>query len=169
MIEKKVLDFLHQKKKKKLDELMFREIIGRIDDMISRVREESGADAYDRGGDIDEHDCRTAADGCGGSSPVGILLDAPLLFEAGLDTRCDLILLMVADEEVRIRRVCDRDGVTAREVRNRINSQMTDEEKRIKSHVIVDNSTSREDMEIQLENFFAKFSKNSCKRFNAVL
>lgn len=105
----------------------------------------------------------------GVENPIGILLDAPLLFEAGLDERCDLVLLFVADEAARIRRVCSRDGVTEQEVRDRINSQLSDDEKKAKSDIIIDNSGSQEELARKLENFLQQFSKNSCKHFSMVL
>lgn len=140
------LVFTDQRRKQQLDQVMFRAIIAEIDSRIDAWR-------------------KTVA--C--QKPVGILLDAPLLFEAGLDARCDLVLLLVADEAVRIRRVCSRDGVTEQEVRDRINSQLSDEEKKAKSDIIIDNSGSREELAQRLEKFCAKFSKNSCKRFSMVL
>lgn len=39
------------------------------------------------------------------------LIDAPLLFEAGLDSLCDLTVAVLADEEVRLARIMARDGV----------------------------------------------------------
>lgn len=126
--------FTDMDKKLKLDEVMFKAIIAETERLMEVYSHED---------------------------PVGILIDAPLLFEAGLDKKCDLILLIVADMDVRIHRVCARDGATEQEVRNRINSQMSDEEKIARSDVIVDNSGSLEQLQEQLEDFFSKFSKNS--------
>ncbi|MBR6799645.1 MAG: dephospho-CoA kinase [Firmicutes bacterium] len=126
--------FTDMNKKLKLDEVMFKAIIAETKRLV----------------EVNSQD-----------DPVGILIDAPLLFEAGLDKECDLVLLIVADMDVRIHRVCARDGATEQEVRNRINSQMSDEEKISRSHVVVDNSGSLEELEKQLEEFFSKFSKNS--------
>ena len=126
--------FTDMKKKLKLDEVMFKAIIAETKRLVEVYSQDD---------------------------PVGILIDAPLLFEAGLDKECDLVLLIVADMDVRIHRVCARDGATEQEVRNRINSQMSDEEKISRSHVVVDNSGSLEELEKQLEEFFSKFSKNS--------
>ena len=126
--------FTDMKKKLKLDEVMFKAIIAETKRLVEVYSQDD---------------------------PVGILIDAPLLFEAGLDKECDLVLLIVADMDVRIHRVCARDGATEQEVRNRINSQMSDEEKISRSHVVVDNSGTLEELEKQLEEFFSKFSKNS--------
>ena len=126
--------FTNMERKLKLDEVMFKAIVAETERLVEVYAAEE---------------------------PVGILIDAPLLFEAGLDRNCDMVLLIVADIDVRIHRVCARDGATEQEVRNRINSQMSDEEKKLRSDVIVDNSGTLEELETQLENFFSKFSKNS--------
>ena len=126
--------FTDMNKKLKLDEVMFKAIIAETKRLVEVYSQDD---------------------------PVGILIDAPLLFEAGLDKECDLVLLIVADMDVRIHRVCARDGATEQEVRNRINSQMSDEEKISRSHVVVDNSGTLKGLEKQLEEFFSKFSKNS--------
>ena len=126
--------FTDMNKKLKLDEVMFKAIIAETKRLVEVYSQDD---------------------------PVGILIDAPLLFEAGLDKECDLVLLIVADMDVRIHRVCARDGATEQEVRNRINSQMSDEEKISRSHVVVDNSGNLKELEKKLEEFFSKFSKNS--------
>ena len=82
----------------------------------------------------------------------GILIDAPLLFEAGLADRCDRILLVTADLDARIRRVCARDQVSEQVVRDRISCQMSEEEKKKRSDLIVDNSGTREELEKQLKS-----------------
>ncbi len=120
------LVFTDRRKKAVLDKIMFRAIIKRIDEEICKFRDINDEKVY-------------------------ILLDAPLLFEAGLDSRCDKIIVLVADEEVRIERVCRRDGVTAREVRDRINSQMSDSEKIKKSDFVVDNSDGMEQLAENLD------------------
>lgn len=158
------LVFTDQGRKRQLDQVMFRAIIAEIDQQIDAWQKAGTAGAA-----VDLDEAVDSDRAVAHQKPVGILLDAPLLFEAGLDARCDLVLLLVADEEVRVRRVCSRDGVTKREVRDRINSQLSDDEKREKSDVIIDNSGSREDLAQRLEKFYTKFSKNSCKRFSMVL
>jgi len=51
------------------------------------------------------------------------LLEAPLLFEAGMDGLADAVICVTAPEEVRVRRVCDRDGIPREEALRRIRSQ----------------------------------------------
>lgn len=125
--------FTDEKKKARLDEVMFARIIENIDNMIkwfAKHPDEAGK---------------------------GVLLDAPLLFEAGLDSRCDLVLVLVADTDVRIARVCCRDGATQEEVRNRINSQMSDNEKIKRSDVVIDNSEGVAELQENLDIFLREY------------
>ena len=118
------LVFADPDKKKLLEDILFRHIIKEIHDRIH----EAGED--DR--------------------PV--LLDVPLLFESGLDSLCDAVIVLSADEDVRIRRVVARDGCSEEEVRARIRNQMSDEEKRAKADFVVDNSQGLEELQGQLDS-----------------
>ena len=80
----------------------------------------------------------------------GIIVDAPLLFETGLEEKCDQVWLITADESLRVLRVCKRDGMNPEEVRARMRNQMGEEEKKERAHRIVDNSGSRESLLKQL-------------------
>ena len=57
-----------------------------------------------------------------------IVLDAPLLFEAGWDKFCDRIIWMTVNAEERRRRVFRRPGMTEEKYRSLL-SRQTDEEK----------------------------------------
>jgi dephospho-CoA kinase len=50
-------------------------------------------------------------------------IDAIALIESGLGRRCDVVVGVTAPEEVRIRRIMERDGVTEEYARMRINAQ----------------------------------------------
>ena len=85
----------------------------------------------------------------------GILLDAPLLFEAKIDDRCDAVILVTADLDVRISRVILRDGADEEDIRDRITSQMSDDEKAQRADFVVDNSGEPEEMYSQLDGIIA--------------
>jgi len=82
----------------------------------------------------------------------GILLDAPLLFEANINDRCDVVILITADMDERIGRVSLRDDADEEDIQDRINSQFSDDEKARSSDFIVDNSGEPEDMFRQLDD-----------------
>ena len=39
-----------------------------------------------------------------------VIIDAPLLFESGLDKICDFTIAVLADEKTKVERICKRDG-----------------------------------------------------------
>ncbi len=57
----------------------------------------------------------------------GVLIDAPLLFESGFDKKCDFVISVTANENVRIKRITERDGITEEKAKARINAQLSDE------------------------------------------
>ncbi|MDO5441832.1 MAG: dephospho-CoA kinase [Bacillota bacterium] len=75
-----------------------------------------------------------------------VYLDIPLLFEAGFDKHCDVIWMVTAKLETRIKRVMSRDGISEEEILRRINLQMSDEERAAKSDIIINNDCSREQL-----------------------
>lgn len=119
--------FTDKSKLKIFNEIMFTEIIGIIKEQIAAFNEESG-----------EKYC-------------GIILDAPLLYESGADSLCDKVILITAAMEKRIERVCQRDETTEGAVRRRIESQMNDDEKRLRADYIIDNSGGIEELKAQIE------------------
>lgn len=80
------------------------------------------------------------------SSAQIICIDAPLLFEYGMDKRCDLVVSVIADKKDRIHRICQRDGLSEKDAENRINSQHSDEFYLEKSDYIVYNNGTRESL-----------------------
>lgn len=56
-----------------------------------------------------------------------ILLDAPTLFESRASDFCDLIISVIAEPEVRCRRIMERDGLTEEAARERMNAQLDEQ------------------------------------------
>ncbi len=81
----------------------------------------------------------------------GVVIDAPLLFETGLQKQCDVVWLLVADLEIRIGRVAARDHMTRQEILARVGSQMDDQEKRRLADRVIDNSASVKQLYAELE------------------
>lgn len=57
------------------------------------------------------------------SANGAVLLDAPTLFEAGLEIVCTTIVSVTADFEVCAKRISQRDGISPESARARLNSQ----------------------------------------------
>lgn len=54
-----------------------------------------------------------------------VLLDAPTLFESGLDTSCDQIVAIIAPDEQSVARIVLRDGISEEDARRRLSNQPT--------------------------------------------
>ena len=80
-----------------------------------------------------------------------VFIDAPLLIEVGMDFWCDETWLVTCDDEIRIQRVMARDGISEKNVRERIESQMDDREKREKADYIILNSGTKEALYQQID------------------
>lgn len=68
-----------------------------------------------------------------------ILMEAAILFESGINKLLDGVILVTAPEKLRIDRVINRDHVQAEEVKRRIDSQCSEEEKMQKSDYVIVN------------------------------
>ena len=79
------------------------------------------------------------------------LFDAPLLFESGFDTSCDLVVCVVAEERVRIARLCERDGLTEEQARARLRAQLSDRELIARSDRVLHNSGELTDLCAEVE------------------
>ena len=55
------------------------------------------------------------------------VVDAPVLFEAGYDKKCDYTIGVLADPAVRLSRITERDGIDSELALKRIESQKDDE------------------------------------------
>ena len=80
-----------------------------------------------------------------------VVIDAPLLFECGMEGLADENWLVSASLDVRLERVKKRDGLSETEILSRINNQMPNEEKEKLSQVILDNSTTLEELYKQID------------------
>ena len=78
-----------------------------------------------------------------------ILLDAPTLFEAGLENICTCTVAVTADREQRLRRIIERDGITAESALKRIDSQRDESFFRERCDHVIDNSTTKEELEMK--------------------
>ncbi len=69
-----------------------------------------------------------------------VILDIPLLFEAGSRRDLDEIIVVYAPEPVQLARLMKRDGLSRRDALARIRSQMPIEEKKKRATRVIDNS-----------------------------
>ena len=59
-----------------------------------------------------------------------MIIDAPLLFESGFDTMCDINICVTAPDDACVRRICERDGINDYEAKRRLAAQKSADELR---------------------------------------
>ncbi|MEW6243289.1 MAG: dephospho-CoA kinase [Bacillota bacterium] len=79
-----------------------------------------------------------------------VVVDVPLLIEAGLTHMVDTVWLVWVDSDTQIRRLLERDRYSMKEATLRLSAQMPLDEKKKYADVVIDNSGTREDTEKQV-------------------
>lgn len=77
--------------------------------------------------------------------------DIPLLVESGAGGAFDLVMIVHAPEQERLRRLVEDRGMSEHDARARIKAQAGDEERRAAADVWIDNSGSRESTLAQVD------------------
>ena len=69
-----------------------------------------------------------------------IIIDAPLLFESGIDSDCDVVISLIADEILKVKRICKRDNIDEATAKSRLNIQHDNNYYIEKSDYIIENT-----------------------------
>jgi len=72
-----------------------------------------------------------------------ILHEAAIIFESGLASHFDKVIVVDAPRELRIKRVMERDGVSREAVMARIKNQLSDRERRRRADYLIHNDNLR--------------------------
>ncbi|MCI9625267.1 MAG: dephospho-CoA kinase [Clostridia bacterium] len=83
-----------------------------------------------------------------------VVLDAPVLFEVPeLVKLCDKTVFVDAAQDVRLRRIMKRDGISAQEAQQRIDAQAFMEAWKAQCDLVVDNSGEWDQLEETIQNW----------------
>lgn len=80
-----------------------------------------------------------------------VILDAPLLYESGLNRICSTTVCVVADQQEQLQRLMDRDGIDESLALLKIEAQMSSEEKAKRSKFKIVNSGTLEETKQQVQ------------------
>lgn len=75
-----------------------------------------------------------------------VVIDAPTLFESGLNSRCDKIVSVISDENLRLKRIIKRDNISEMEARKRFSSQLPESYFRKNSDFLIENNSSEKEL-----------------------
>ena len=85
-----------------------------------------------------------------------IFLDIPLLFEKNMQTNLDAVILVYCEDKIRFERASLRDLKKIDEIEKIDSFQMNQTEKRKLADYVVDNSDSKENLYVQIEEVLKK-------------
>ena len=88
-----------------------------------------------------------------------ILLDAPTLFESGLDSICDVTVAVLANREDRIKRIMDRDKLSLENALLRINAGKDDNYYIDRADFVVYNNREISRYINEISNIFHKYTE----------
>jgi dephospho-CoA kinase len=113
--------FSNKEKRKKLNAIVHPAVIKRIDEESKKLE--------------------------GNGDTPFVIHEAALIYEAGVDKKLDYVIVVVANEDKRIHRVMDRDGISRADVRRRIDAQIPAEMKRKMADFVIENDGDRKSLE----------------------
>lgn len=86
-----------------------------------------------------------------------IVLDVPLLFETGLNKFCNVVISILADENLMLQRIVNRDDVDFNVANLRLKAQKEDEFYKNKADFIIYNNSSKKNLFIKVNEILEKF------------
>ena len=93
-----------------------------------------------------------------------VVVEAALLFEAGWDSLVGEVWSTESPEDLVIKRLEARSGLSQEEAKKRIDSQMSAKERKSRSHVVVDNSGDLVDLERVVRSIWDRRVKAKVER-----
>ncbi len=87
---------------------------------------------------------------------LAAVIDAPLLFESGMDRICDMTVAVVAPFESRLRRIIERDGLPETQARARMAAQQPEEYYSSRAAVVLSNSGDLDSLRREADDLAAK-------------
>ncbi len=95
------------------------------------------------------------------SQTENIILDAPTLFQSGLNEICNFTVCLMCDREKRLNRIINRDNITKEAAELRINAAETDEFFIKNCDFTVYNNNKENEFLLEFSQLLAKIKENS--------
>jgi dephospho-CoA kinase len=92
------------------------------------------------------------------AGPGVLIVDIPLLYENDRTNTVERVIVVWIDPQTQLRRIQDRDGLSADAAGQRIAAQMPLDEKRARADHVIDNSGNREDTQRQVEAIYRLYA-----------
>jgi len=95
------------------------------------------------------------------NQPQYIIVVIPLLFETNFHQLIDKTLVVIANEENKIKRIIQRDGRTPEDILSIIKSQVSDSKRISEADDIIENNCDIKELETKIQGLHHKFSNTT--------
>ncbi len=85
-----------------------------------------------------------------------VVLDVPLLFSCDFPIKCNITIAVIADPEIRLRRIMDRDGITEDAALARMKNQLSNERYQKLADICFENNNDMEKVKRFAKNILAE-------------
>jgi dephospho-CoA kinase len=86
-----------------------------------------------------------------------LILDIPLLFEAGRESTVEKVVVVWVDRETQLKRLTQRDRLSGADAARRVDAQLSLEEKRARADIVIDNRGSEEETRRQVAAIYRQY------------
>ena len=90
-----------------------------------------------------------------------VIKEAAILIESGSYKDCDLIISVIADPKIKIKRIQERDNLTEEEIQARMNNQLNDQDRIKYSDYIIENNSDLDHLYKEVEKVAFDIKNNS--------
>lgn len=87
------------------------------------------------------------------------VVSVPLLYEAGMENMFNFVILVTADENIRLQRLVENRNLTKEAALSRIKSQNFGQDKAKKADFVIENNTSVAELRFDVENIIEKIKQ----------
>jgi len=141
---KNIIDKFGNLNREKLGQLVFND---------SKKKEELESILHPRVFELEKHIYKSI---CKINPEALVIVDAALLIESGNYKEMDKVIVINADEQIRIKRILSREKWNHNEVVARLKNQMSSEEKIKYSDFVLENSLDEDNLKKQVKNLHTK-------------
>lgn len=85
-----------------------------------------------------------------------VLADIPLLYESGLESLYEEIMVVYVPRDIQLQRLMLRDGLTEEQAGLRLSAQMDIEQKKSLADIVIDNSGTQTETKRQIDQFWQR-------------
>lgn len=84
-----------------------------------------------------------------------VFISVPQMYETGFEALFDKVVLITADDKIRLERLMNRNNLTVEEAKMRLESQQSQNTKKLKADYVIENNSTEEVLKSRIQEFLA--------------